>query len=107
MWKEELNRNETVEHCVAVVRLAVAVGGATAAAADAPAAALARVGDAHRAVAAAAALVACMVLAHQAGCEEVCQGNQWRAARAGVVEVRVLTLFGQEFGTSIPRGSAW
>jgi hypothetical protein len=83
VWKEELNRNGVVESAVDVMKLAVMlpkdeVFDSTA---------QATVVIAQCAVIGAATLIACMVLAHHPGSEEVCQGNQWRAARAGVVEV--------------------
>jgi hypothetical protein len=99
VWKEELNRNGAVEDAVDVIERALHWGVCT----DSPPATLPAVATAdppvtasdvraaQAVVIAAAALVACMVLAQQAGSEEVCQGNQWRAARAGVVEVRAIT----------------
>jgi hypothetical protein len=95
VWKEELNRSGVVEDAVDLVRAALAASRASASAAassDTPseAGAAAQLLDARaqHAVAAAAALVTAMVVAPGGGTEEVCQGNQWRAARAGVVEAR-------------------
>lgn len=78
---------ELVKRATAAAAVAhVYTGGAAGDGSGAAAGSLA--GAAQGAVVAVAALVAAMVVAAGSGSEEVCQGNQWRAARAGAVEVR-------------------
>jgi hypothetical protein len=87
VWKEELNRNGVVESTVDVMALAVGLPPNEATGAESTEAQKGAIVAAQSALIGAATLIACMVLAHHPGSEEVCQGNQWRAARAGVVEV--------------------
>lgn len=87
LWKEELNRAGTVEDSAAAARAVVqaAQAGRTGARELG--------GDLGQQLLCAAATMICsLVLTQQPGMEEVCQGNQWRAARANVVEVRLLGL---------------
>jgi hypothetical protein len=82
LWKDELNRSGTVEDAAAVVRAAVTAAkqGATG-----PDAVGGKAGE--QVLCAVASMICALVLAQLPGSEEVCQGNQWRAARAHVVEV--------------------
>lgn len=82
LWKDELNRSGTVEDAAAVVRAVVTAAkqGATG-----PDSMGGRAGQ--QVLCAVASMICALVLAQLPGSEEVCQGNQWRAARAHVVEV--------------------
>lgn len=82
LWKEELNRAGTVEDSAVSARAVVqaALAGRTGAR---------ELGGelGQEVLCAAATMICALVLTQQPGMEEVCQGNQWRAARANVVEV--------------------
>lgn len=84
LWKDELNRSGTVEDAAAVVRAIVTAAKQGDRSPDSMGG---RAGQ--QVLCAAASMICALVLAQLPGSEEVCQGNQWRAARAQVVEVRV------------------
>jgi hypothetical protein len=88
LWKDELNRSGTVEDAAAVVRATVA---AAKQGDNGPDALGGKAGQ--QVLCAVASMICALVLAQLPGSEEVCQGNQWRAARAHVVEVRHITCF--------------
>ena len=79
--KEEFNREGVIEDAVEAIKYAQRRARNAPSNKDTLAAA-------HAVTIAAAAFIAAMVLMQQHGSEEICQGNQWRCARAGVVEVR-------------------
>eukprot|EP00892_Ulva_mutabilis_P009573 jgi/Ulvmu1/6989/UM033_0047.1 len=87
LWKEELNRAGTVEDSAAAARAVVQAAHSGRTAAE-------ELGGEHgqELLCAAATMICALVLTQQPGMEEVCQGNQWRAARANVVEVLVEAL---------------
>lgn len=82
LWKDELNRSGTVEDAAAVVR---AIVRAAKQGDNSPDSMGGKAGQ--QVLCAAASMICALVLAQLPGSEEVCQGNQWRAARAHVVEV--------------------
>lgn len=87
LWKEELNRAGTVEDSAAAAR---AVVQAAQAGRTGPRELGGELGQ--QLLCAAATMICSLVLTQQPGMEEVCQGNQWRAARANVVEVLFIGL---------------